>query len=58
MEERFYVNKVDDTNWEDLQYAEEIIGKDKGPQQTKETKQAKKFNDPKEYVPVSMAEYT
>jgi hypothetical protein len=21
--ERFYVNKVDDTNWEDLEYAEE-----------------------------------
>ena len=56
----FYVNKVDETNWEDLEYAEENV--DLG-RETKEeprspiadearaTKATKRFNDPKDFIP-------
>lgn len=62
--ERFYVNKVDDSNWEDLEYAEENA--DFGRETYKKnsiageahvTKQAKRFNDPKDYMPIEEAYY-
>ena len=57
--ERFYVNKVDDTNWEDLEYAEENadLGRDlMDPSspiagEAHPTKPTKKFNDPKDFIP-------
>jgi hypothetical protein len=61
--DRFYVNKVDDTNWEDLEYAEENVdlGRDhtgsRKPNvpvadQAHITRQAKRFIDPKDFYPM------
>ena len=62
--ERFYVNKVDDTNWEDLEYAEEnidlgreTINRNSIAGEAHITKQAQRFKDPKDYMPMEEAPF-